>query len=74
MPDEYRCTVRGDVHDDLPDVGADSPCHYLTAPVDQRPTRSQLTSELDNFRRTIMPTLSRTFESERLYCIASDYA
>ncbi len=47
----YRCTVCGEQHDDLPDIGADRPDLYWDIPEEERARRIALTSDtciLDN--------------------------
>ena len=41
----FRCTVCGEVHDDLPDIGADKPDHWWDVPEEERGTRIKLTSD-----------------------------
>jgi hypothetical protein len=41
----YRCSVCGDVHDDLPDLGSDRPDMWWGIPEDERAERIVLTSD-----------------------------
>jgi hypothetical protein len=41
----YRCTVCGQLHDDLPDIGADKPDHCWDVPEAERPRRVKLTAD-----------------------------
>jgi hypothetical protein len=41
----FRCTVCGEVHDELPDVGSDRPDPYWDVPEDERERRIELTSD-----------------------------
>jgi hypothetical protein len=42
---EYRCTVCGELHDDLPDIGADKPDQWWGIPEEERSRRILLTSD-----------------------------
>lgn len=41
----FRCTVCGEVHDELPDIGSDRPDHYWGVPETEREGRIELTSD-----------------------------
>jgi hypothetical protein len=41
----YRCATCGELHDDLPDIGADRPDPYWGVPEGERAARVELTSE-----------------------------
>jgi hypothetical protein len=41
----FHCSICGQFHDDLPDVGADKPDHWWGVPEEERGERVQLTSD-----------------------------
>jgi hypothetical protein len=41
----YRCHICGELHDDLPHIGADKPDHWWDVPEEERGKRIQLTSD-----------------------------
>jgi hypothetical protein len=41
----FRCTICGELHDDLPDVGVDKPDHWWDVPEEERSRRIKLTSD-----------------------------
>jgi hypothetical protein len=41
----YRCVTCGEVHDDLPDLGADRPDIWWSIPAEEREQRIQLTND-----------------------------
>jgi hypothetical protein len=41
----YRCTVCGELHDDLPDIGIDKPDQWWSVPEDERDRRLEWTSD-----------------------------
>jgi len=42
---QYRCSTCGQVHDDLPDIGADKPDPWFSVPEKERRRRVRLTSD-----------------------------
>lgn len=41
----YRCSICGESHDDLPDIGLDKPDDWWSVPEDEREQRIELTSD-----------------------------
>lgn len=41
----FRCVVCGEIHDDLPDIGADKPDHFWDIPEEERDERIALSSD-----------------------------
>lgn len=41
----YRCSICAELHEDIPDIGADKPDHYFSVPDEERDKRIELTPD-----------------------------
>lgn len=42
---QFRCTICGELHDELPDIGLDRPNYWWSVPEDERDERIELTDD-----------------------------
>ena len=62
----YRCVTCGEVHDDLPDLGADRPNIWWSIPAEEREQRIQLTNDTCIVDQENFFTYLDNFESDQI--------